>query len=136
MYVFESNIPDVPRWVCYIYVLFITDQYKKKYWAGYIGHCRINLRIGRRFEDWTSIRDLHIYSPKFIKGYLIQEIDNLVMVHISMYSRCRYLLRTCKRNLATAHQFIESASSSVFRLLTKRDLHKVHKSVYCISLTV
>ena len=31
--------PDVPR--CgrnlHLYVLFITDQYQKKYWAGYIG---------------------------------------------------------------------------------------------------
>ena len=31
--------PDVPR--CgrslHLYVLFITDKYQKKYWAGYIG---------------------------------------------------------------------------------------------------
>jgi hypothetical protein len=31
--------PDVPR--CgrslHLYALFITDQYQKKYWAGYIG---------------------------------------------------------------------------------------------------
>jgi hypothetical protein len=27
--------PDVPLFT--LYVLFITDQYQKKYWAGYIG---------------------------------------------------------------------------------------------------
>ena len=43
--------PDVPR--CgrslHVYVLFITDQYQKNYWAGLLVgkccHCRINLNI-------------------------------------------------------------------------------------------
>ena len=31
--------PDLPRFgrSLHLYVLFITDQYLKKYWAGYIG---------------------------------------------------------------------------------------------------
>ena len=29
--------PDVMCPVLHLYVLFITDQYQKKYWAGYIG---------------------------------------------------------------------------------------------------
>ena len=43
--------PDVGG--AYICVLFITDQYKKKYWAGYsilVGkccHCRINTSLCR-----------------------------------------------------------------------------------------
>jgi hypothetical protein len=33
---FENNIPRCGRSL-HLYVLFITDQYQKKYWAGYIG---------------------------------------------------------------------------------------------------
>ena len=30
--------PDVGgAYICTLYVLFITDQYQKKYWGGYIG---------------------------------------------------------------------------------------------------
>jgi hypothetical protein len=34
--VFENNIPRCGQSL-HLYVLFITDQYKQKYWAGYIG---------------------------------------------------------------------------------------------------
>jgi hypothetical protein len=38
--------PDVPR--CgrslHLYALFITDQYQKKYWAGYIGREMLSLQ--------------------------------------------------------------------------------------------
>jgi hypothetical protein len=36
VYVFENNIPRCGRSL-HLYVLFINDQYQKKYWAGYIG---------------------------------------------------------------------------------------------------
>ena len=36
VYVFENNIPRRGRSL-HLYVLFITDQYQKKYWASYIG---------------------------------------------------------------------------------------------------
>jgi hypothetical protein len=36
VYVFENNIPRCAP-MNLLYVLFITDQYQKKYWAGYIG---------------------------------------------------------------------------------------------------
>jgi hypothetical protein len=36
VYVFENIIPRCGRSL-HLYALFITDQYQKKYWAGYIG---------------------------------------------------------------------------------------------------
>jgi hypothetical protein len=47
LYMYLKTIsPDVPQ--CgqslHLYVLFITDQYQNKYWAGYIGRQMLSLQ--------------------------------------------------------------------------------------------
>ena len=43
LYVFENNIPRCAP-MSLLYVLFITDQYQIKYWAGYIGRYMLSLQ--------------------------------------------------------------------------------------------
>jgi hypothetical protein len=62
VYVFENNIPDVLR--CgrslHLYVLFITDQYKKKYSAGYIGRNTMLCFMWAIYDYFLMIHSIHL----------------------------------------------------------------------------